>query len=238
MVWVPVVQASQKAELLSGEYVFNVDTVFEATADKNQTAELLTTAGVRMPRGRKFEFTEPWPPPDLDFPFVLKPADGCGSDHVFLINTLNDPGPQLTAGTWRVEEFKPGLPASIAVLCGPKQLVPLAATKQWLSNDGRFSYLGGELPLSTNLQQRAENLALAALAALPPANGYVGIDLILGDATDGSDDYVIEINPRLTTSYIGLRQHYKTNLAAAMLQVIAGEPCVLEVAQDFVSFSV
>jgi predicted ATP-grasp superfamily ATP-dependent carboligase len=79
---------------------------------------------------------------------------------------------------------------------------------------------------------------LAALAALPPANGYVGIDLILGDATDGSQDVVIEINPRLTTSYVALRQHYRTNLAAAMLQVIAGQPCELEIAQDVVSFRV
>lgn len=210
----------------------------EVAADKNQTAELLTTAGVRVPRGRKYEFADPWPPQDIHCPFVLKPADGCGSDHVRLITSPNDPRPQSSIRTWRIEEFCPGLPASIAVLCGPNQRIPLAATKQRLSTDGRFTYIGGDLPLSPDLQQRAENLALAALATLPPANGYVGIDLILGEAPDGSDDYVIEINPRLTTSYIGLRQLYKTNLAAAMLQVIAGEPCVLELAQSFVTFNV
>jgi predicted ATP-grasp superfamily ATP-dependent carboligase len=57
---------------------------------------------------------------------------------------------------------------------------------------------------------------------LPPTIGYVGIDLILGEAEDGSQDYVIEINPRLTTSYVGLRALSNTNLAQAMLDVAQG----------------
>jgi predicted ATP-grasp superfamily ATP-dependent carboligase len=49
------------------------------------------------------------------------------------------------------------------------------------------------------------------------------VDLVLGAASDGSADYVIEINPRLTTSYVGLRAVTETNLAAAMLHVAAGD---------------
>jgi predicted ATP-grasp superfamily ATP-dependent carboligase len=52
--------------------------------------------------------------------------------------------------------------------------------------------------------------------------GWLGIDLILGEADDGSQDYVIEINPRLTTSYVGLRALSNTNLAQAMLDVALG----------------
>ena len=47
--------------------------------------------------------------------------------------------------------------------------------------------------------------------------GYVGVDLVLGDNADGNGDRVIEINPRLTTSYVGLRAAAQANLAAAML---------------------
>ncbi len=52
--------------------------------------------------------------------------------------------------------------------------------------------------------------------------GYLGVDLILGDHDDGSRDFVIEINPRLTTSYVGLRAASRSNLAQAMLDVAGG----------------
>jgi predicted ATP-grasp superfamily ATP-dependent carboligase len=66
-------------------------------------------------------------------------------------------------------------------------------------------------------------MGLAAVAALPLSQGYVGVDLVLGQAEDGSGDRVIEVNPRLTTSYVGLRALARANLAAAMLAVAAGE---------------
>ena len=110
------------------------------------------------------------------------------------------------------------------MLCGPARFTPLPACRQWLSNDGRFQYLGGITPLPEPLAQRARELGTAAVAALPPTVGYVGIDLVLGAAEDGRDDVVIEVNPRLTTSYVGLRQLARTNLAAAMLDIARGQP--------------
>jgi predicted ATP-grasp superfamily ATP-dependent carboligase len=50
------------------------------------------------------------------------------------------------------------------------------------------------------------------------------VDVVLGDDADGSRDFAIEINPRLTTSYVGLRAAAQTNLASAMLKVAQGEP--------------
>lgn len=66
-------------------------------------------------------------------------------------------------------------------------------------------------------------LALAAAKTLSNPVGYLGIDLVLGDDPGGHDDTVIEINPRLTTSYVGLRALARENLAAAMLAVAHGE---------------
>ncbi len=53
--------------------------------------------------------------------------------------------------------------------------------------------------------------------------GYVGVDLILGRDPGGNEDYVIEVNPRLTTSYVGLRAAAKSNLAEAMVQIAGGD---------------
>ena len=52
--------------------------------------------------------------------------------------------------------------------------------------------------------------------------GYFGIDMVLGDDADGSRDAVIEVNPRFTTSYVGLRAAANVNLVAAMLHLADG----------------
>jgi predicted ATP-grasp superfamily ATP-dependent carboligase len=83
--------------------------------------------------------------------------------------------------------------------------------------------LGGELPLTAGLAERATELAERAVAAMPAVTGWVGVDLVLGREPDGSKDAVIEINPRLTTSYVGLRAAATSNLAEAMCRIAQGE---------------
>jgi len=122
-----------------------------------------------------------------------------------------------------VQPFVAGTAASVAFLCGPRQCVELAPAAQSLSADGRFRYEGGELPLPAPLATRAVRLARSAVEAVPGLAGYVGVDVILGEAADGSADWVIEINPRLTTSYLGLRELAEQNLAEMLLRVIDGE---------------
>jgi hypothetical protein len=108
------------------------------------------------------------------------------------------------------------------VIVSPKQCVPLLAGEQLLSSDGRLRYRGGVLPLSAPLNLRARLLAERAVRSMPEVLGYVGVDLVLGNAADGSEDWVIEINPRLTTSYVGLRRLARANLAEMMLLAASG----------------
>jgi predicted ATP-grasp superfamily ATP-dependent carboligase len=164
------------------------------------------------------------------FPVVWKPRDGAGSTATFRLNSALDVARAQArrtaehAGTMILQEFVPGLAASVAFLCGPGGNVPLVPTFQLLSDDGRFKYLGGELPIPPDLAERAVRLGQRAVGCVPGLLGYVGVDLVLGDAADGSRDYAIEINPRLTTSYVGLRALADFNIAEAMLHAVAGEP--------------
>ncbi len=71
---------------------------------------------------------------------------------------------------------------------------------------------------------------------MPPAVGYVGVDLVLGREPDGSQDAVIEINPRLTTSYVGLRTAATSNLAEAMWRIAQGEAHPVEFSDRAIEF--
>jgi predicted ATP-grasp superfamily ATP-dependent carboligase len=89
-----------------------------------------------------------------------------------------------------------------------------------LSTDGRFQYRGGQVPIAPELVHRAQALAERAVRTVEGLRGYVGVDLVLGETADS--DAVIEINPRLTTSYVGLRALAEFNLAEAMLAIATG----------------
>jgi hypothetical protein len=162
------------------------------------------------------------------FPVVWKPNDGCGSTATFLIRDrfeLASAKASLAAecgGPMILQQFVPGRAASVALLIGAAGIFPLVPCFQHLSDDGRFRYLGGRLPIPPALAERAVRLAMRAVEAVPRLRGYVGVDLVLGDAADGSEDYAIEINPRLTTSYVGLRELADFNIAEALLNVAGG----------------
>ncbi len=217
----------------------NLETI-RLTSDKQVTCEYLRKAGVRAPQGcivTPPDLQAIRPPNGISFPAVLKPIDGCGSTETYLLSRWKDVPRIATAGVMRLESFIPGMPASVAVLGGPAGHFPLPACEQQLSQDGRFGYVGGRTPIASEFSHRAQKLALAAIATLPHPCGYIGVDLILGKADDGSEDYVIEINPRLTTSYVGLRAICQSNLAGAMIDVANGRPPTLSWGRERVEFS-
>lgn len=225
--------------------------LIELASDKHTTAEHLRQAGVPVPRGIPFLLGEPWPT-EFTYPAIWKPRDGAGSQGLRFIEHSGIPIPPRDARPGRLEEFwprqhrphgpheesdsiRPGAPASVSFLCGPNELVGLPPCGQQLDQD--FHYLGGWSPLSGKLARRAADLARRAVESLPPPLGYLGIDIVLGQSEDGSDDAVIEINPRLTTSYIGLRAACGQNLAAAMLAIARGKPYHLTFRNEHIVFS-
>ncbi len=187
-------------------------------ADKQATAEFLAARGVSVPHGVALRAGQALPD-EFVYPAVLKPRDGAGSQGVQLIAAAAG-----RAAPWpaRLEEYCPGTPASVALLCGPAGQLALEPCLQRLGGASGFEYLGGKVPLSAEQAARARRLAAHAAAALPDPLGYLGVDLILGDDPAGSGDRAIEVNPRLTTSYVGLRALCTTNLANALLATAKG----------------
>lgn len=216
-----LLKAARRAVDCGGRLVSPSAAFIEISAHKHETCRRLAEAGVRVPVGIVLE-SEDRLPAEFSYPAVLKPVDGAGSqDTVLVAGPYDEPPPY--AWPRRLEPFVPGLPASVAVLCGPAGRQPLLPCTQRLSADGRLRYLGGELPLAQGLAERATRLSEQALAALPPTTGYVGVDVVLGRDPHGGEDFVMEVNPRLTTSYVGLRAAAKSNLADAAVRVAHGE---------------
>jgi predicted ATP-grasp superfamily ATP-dependent carboligase len=193
--------------------------------DKLQTQRRLAARGIPTPRTERCGT----PPADMPWPVVVKPRHGAGSQATMRIERPEDlkialdmARTELPKAEFIVQPFHAGQPASVGLFMGPRQIVPTPGALQTLSSDGRFRYLGGTAPLPQTWRQRAVSLALRAVEGMEGLLGYVGVDVILGDEPDGSEDVVIEINPRLTTSYLGLRQLTRCNLAELWRRVAEG----------------
>ncbi len=206
-------------------------------SNKQATADLLRESSVPSPRGVLLHPGE-IPPVEFTFPAVRKPVDGAGSMDVRLFLSSHDykehAPPEAVV---RLEEYHPGLAVSVVALCGTADPVFLPPCSQQFSGDGLFRYEGGEAPLEDHLAARAEQLAQRTIAALPKTTGYIGIDMVLGEAANGGDDVVIEVNPRLTTSYVGLRKLVNENLAAAILAAAQCHRVELSIKPGRVEFS-
>ncbi|MEX2214352.1 MAG: ATP-grasp domain-containing protein [Phycisphaeraceae bacterium] len=155
--------------------------------------------------------------------WIFKPRDGAGCEHNYLAHTLKDLEEletKLSPETkWVAQHYFPGMPASVSFIVHEGKPRPLLAGRQFIQGNDQLRYAGGKLPLDRDLAERAIALATRAIRTIAGLTGFVGVDLILGAAP--KDDTVIEVNPRLTFSYCGLRKLCKTNLAAALLDPAA-----------------
>ena len=203
-------------------------------ADKVALADYLGQHNLPVPAGCSLA-AQQLLPGSFPYPGILKPRYGAGSAG---LSWIEDAHCEVIwddhFSEYRLEQYCPGIAVSVAVLRGPAGVSVLPACQQLLSRDDRFQYLGGTVPIAEALARRAERLALRVVDVLPPSVGYLGIDFVLGETEEA--DRIIEINPRLTTSYVGLSQLTKGNLAEAMLGVALGATCTLRFRSEPVWF--
>jgi predicted ATP-grasp superfamily ATP-dependent carboligase len=153
---------------------------------------------------------------------VVKPRKSAGCVDTFICRHAHALRSLPDRDDWLVQERVPGLAASAAFMVQAQGILPLRAGSQTMASIpyasgglARLSYAGGQLPLDAGLETRALALGRQAIEQVPGLRGFVGVDMVLGTAP--SDDRVIEINPRLTVAYAGLRALARFSIADLIL---------------------
>jgi len=153
--------------------------------------------------------------------WVIKPDDGAGAEATRLFRRADDLRLWLAAASETenlvVQPYVPGVAASMSMLCRDGVAWLLSCNRQEIAiENDTFRFRGCVVGGYERRRLSCARLAAAIAAAIPDLWGYVGIDFI--DSESGP--VVLEVNPRLTTSYVGLRQAIGANPAELVLRLL------------------
>lgn len=184
-------------------------------ANKMMTHDLLLQHEIPVIPTKTWIASEPVPYSSSDF--VVKPNDGVGCEGIYRFESIPDQWPAgLHHANLIVQPWFSGMSRSLSGLfCGGKASL-LSCNTQLLTREDRSIHLGGCIVNSVaDHDLRYQELLDRVAKALPSLWGYAGIDFI--EAQDQL--WVVEINPRLTSSYAGLKKATGINLAQEVIQL-------------------
>ncbi len=116
--------------------------------------------------------------------YIVKEIDGCGGVH------------QIIDKNYIIQEFVDGEAYSVSFIVQDNKIYPLCLNNQYIKDH----YCGGEVNIHHPLRENIISESKKALKQIEGLNGYVGVDVLVNE----NDIYVLEINPRITTSIAGL----------------------------------
>ncbi len=153
---------------------------------------------------------------DLCFPWVIKPDDGVGCEGIQIVRDSIQ---------WKnlfqhnnenriIQPLIAGEPMSLSLLCQDGKAEILSWNRMNVESiDDGFYLRSCESSTTFDKENRFQELANGVAATFPGLWGYVGVDFLFAD----NQLLVLEVNPRLTTSYAGLSQTIGYNPARKVL---------------------
>lgn len=207
---------SARVLALGRKLIGSAPVIVDLMADKYQTFQTLATAHVpAIPTYRRATW-----PRAREGAWVVKPDDGVGCEDVRYLPTtasLQAWLPQQHGERWIIQPYVEGIAASLSMLCHAGRGWLLSCNRQRVTiEDGDFRFSGCAVNALADQWDVLEPLAKQLAAAIPGLSGYIGVDVVM--AEDGPK--VVEINPRLTTSYAGLRASIERNPARLVLDLL------------------
>lgn len=151
--------------------------------------------------------------------FVAKPDDGVGCEDARIFDSVESLLPWMAqrSATHVIQPWLAGEPASLSMICRNGRAQLLSCNRQLIEAiDGTIHYRGSLLNGLAQHWAAFELLAQQVASAMPELAGYVGVDVMV----DRGRLTVLEINPRLTTSYAGLSRATGLNPAGLVLDLL------------------
>lgn len=160
---------------------------------------------------------------------IIKPPMGVDCEDIVILEKIEDltfdldkifpPGSRVL-----VQEYIEGEDISVSLISDGRKAVPISLNKQYveLKNDNG-TYLGGMLPYDSKYKDEAFEIATKAVESIEGLKGFVGVDLLINaDEKDIYSVYLLEVNSRFTTPYVGLNRIAGFNIAKSVVDVIDG----------------
>ena len=196
-------------------------------ASKKATAAVLAQAGIAVACTYTSESDLP---PDVS-EVVTKMDDGAGCQETLLFSNRQELRVWSKAQAQAKSIFQPyvrGGARSLSILCCDGRGRLLACNRQNVQvHKGVFQFNGVSVNAMPDEGGRYSALANDVCRALPGLWGYCGVDFIEADA----GPTVIEVNPRLTTAYAGLRKAIGINPAQLVLELPGALEAAMPVAR-------
>lgn len=163
---------------------------------------------------------------ELNYPVIFKPVEGVGCSGLSIVKeaaqvekAINKIKFVSKSTGFLVQEFINGISASVSLISNGKKATALSLNKQNINlsgPDGFSSYKGGIAPFSYWLKQDVFNIAEKVIEEFSGLTGYVGVDFVLTE----HKAFIVDVNPRLTTSYVGLHKVARFNVAEALVNAV------------------
>jgi hypothetical protein len=174
--------------------------VIRLCADKLETTNCLLDNGLFAPR----IVSEP------GIKCVIKPRFGCASEGVHLSDSPVDMDGYISTEYIEGEHF------SVSMI-GGSRMVPLTLNRQFIEFNDSIEYKGNETPVDHPFKGEIFGAAIKAGEVLG-CRGLFGIDIVFSDRP-----YIVDVNPRPTTSILCVSKVIDQNIAELILKARFGE---------------
>jgi predicted ATP-grasp superfamily ATP-dependent carboligase len=161
-------------------------------------------------------------PPTETGEWIIKPINGVGCIDSWIITDLHELGAIHNKGHYIIQPHLHGQKTSLSCLFKNGLAWIVCVNTQQLKVVNQRYHLTEIIVNSDPDIDRYQDLVDDIAYAFPDLWGYVGIDLI----ETAGQTWVLEINPRLTTAFVGIESALGINIANLTLQLIDGCPVV------------
>ncbi|TWT60098.1 ATP-grasp domain-containing protein [Rubinisphaera italica] len=162
------------------------------------------------------------------YPLIIKPQWGAGAMATALLlsdedfSQFRNENLQSEYGPFLIQPYYEGIPLSLSCIRNPANQ-SITWTPLGRQEFNGLRYLGGTISFACEVEKSAFDISEKVVRQHPGLNGWIGFDFLFCHDRD-EPMVLLEVNPRLTTSYLGYRQLTQSNLAAIMLGCESDSP--------------